>query len=108
MKIFRPGFPVAYVDEEAPARKVEAEPEHDPLPSVAEAIKAADARQTQVLEYTRAQQPVVGSNPPPAQVQSNSADQLQAEIDRLVALQKANAALKPGPHSINDKPEVDQ
>lgn len=110
MKIFRPGFPVSYVDEAPPVREaeVESEPQADPLPSVAEAIKAADARQTQVLEYTRAQQPVVGSDPPPAQVQSNSADQLQAEIDRLVALQKANQRLQPTPHSISDKPEVDQ
>ncbi len=109
MKVFRPGLPVVYVDEVPPKSDAPVqESENDPLPSVAEAIKAADARQTQVLEYTRAQQPVVGSNPPPAQPQSNSDDQIQAEIDRLLALQKANAALKPGPHSISDTPEVDK
>jgi hypothetical protein len=106
MKIYRPGLPVTYVDEPAPVRDVESE--DDPLPSVAEAIKAADARQTQILEYTRAQQPVVGSDTPPAQPQTNTQDQLQAEIDRLLALQKANQSLQPGPHSISDKPEVDK
>ena len=109
MKVFRAGLPVVYVDEPRPT-SAEPEPEsaEAPLPSVAEAIKAADARQTQILEYTRATQPVVGSNPPPAQPQTNTEDQIQAEIDRLLALQKANAGLKPTPHSISDTPEVDK
>ena len=102
MKIFRPGLPVTYVDE---AKPVAEDKEPDALPSVAEAIAAAKARQTQVLEYTRAQQPVVDSNPDPAKVQAPSQlDTIEAEIARLTALKES---VQP-PHSINSEPEVNQ
>jgi hypothetical protein len=107
MKIFRPGMPVVYVDEAKPEVAEAAEP--NPLPSVEEAIQAANARQTQILEYTRAQQAVVDSNPEPAtHAAPTQLDSIEAEIQRLTALKLATAALQPGPHSISDKPEVDK
>jgi hypothetical protein len=51
MKVHVPGFPVRYVDEPELIEEVKAEA--NPLPSVDEAIAQADARQAQVLNYTR-------------------------------------------------------
>lgn len=81
MKIFRPGFPVKYEGEPAPAEGEQA-PEENPLPSVAEAMKLAHARQTQILNYGRTQAPLIDNN---------------------------SAVIPPGqPHSVNDKPEVQE
>lgn len=57
MKVFRPGLPPQYIGEPAPkpAKKATA----NPLPSAAEAMARAQARQTQILEYTRASAPLV-------------------------------------------------
>lgn len=78
MKMFRPGLPPVYTDEPEP-QPAKAAP--NALPSIEAAMAAAQARQSQVLEYTRKpgeQQPLI-ENPQPG---------------TLV------------PHSINDKPEV--
>lgn len=56
MKVFRPGFPVQYVDEEPPVAVEAVEPVVDQA-AVDEAIRLATERAehngTQVLEYTR-------------------------------------------------------
>jgi hypothetical protein len=51
MIIHVPGFGPRYVDEPAPTAEQKAEA--NPLPSVADAIRQANLRQTQVLSYTR-------------------------------------------------------
>lgn len=77
MRIYRPGLPVTYVGEKPPKVAVKKEGKN-PLPSIAEAMARAQARQTQILEYTRPSAPLVNATP--------------------------NG---PGhPHSVNDKPEV--
>lgn len=46
MKVYTAGFPVQHIDEPAPANPV---PAVDPLPSVADAMAAANARSTELL-----------------------------------------------------------
>lgn len=54
MKIFRPGFPV--LDDALAA------PKATENPTVAEAMRLAEERQTQVLNYGRTQKPLVDSS----------------------------------------------
>lgn len=68
MRISRPGFPVLYVDEDPPVEEPKAG--SNPLPSVAEAMARAQARQTQILDYTRGPQkesPLI-QNPQPGDI----------------------------------------
>lgn len=119
MIIYRPGFAPEYIDEPAPA----AEPKQGdlPLPEVAQAMALAQARQTQVLSYTRTHAPestlvqnlredgptleqwiVAGyqaENYPPV-------GYAELPSPLLEAMQKAKATSS-GPHSINEHPEVE-
>lgn len=72
MKIFRPGFPAV---DDAPTA-----PKATENPTVAEAMRLAEARQTQVLNYGRTQVPLV---------------------DTSVSTPSGT------PHAVNDKPEVE-
>jgi hypothetical protein len=77
MKMFRPGFAPVITDEPgAPKAKAK-----NPLPSVAEAMRQAAARQTQVLGYTGASK----ENPSKGVVDTSSGPHV--------------------PHAINDRPE---
>jgi hypothetical protein len=87
MKIYVPGFPVKHVDEAAPTEAAPAAESANPLPSVAQAMAQANARQTQVLNYTRqksAPSPLVQNTQPGDPTSSGQSV----------------------PHSVNDKPEV--
>lgn len=75
MKIFRPGFPV--LDDAPAAPKAEDVPAN---PTVAEAMRLAEARHTQVLNYGRKQVPLVDTSATPTGT----------------------------PHAVNDKPEVEK
>jgi hypothetical protein len=87
-------MPVVYVDEAPPAR---GEPvEANPLPSVEAAMAAANARQSQILNYTQ--------SPPLKQPEDDlTTSNGQSELDRLRA---EIQALKGSPHSVNETPEV--
>lgn len=61
MRIYRPGLPVKYVGEKPP--KTAKVAEKNPLPTAAEAMARAQARQTQILEYTRPSAPLVNATP---------------------------------------------
>jgi hypothetical protein len=76
LKIFRPGFPI--VDDSAPVTRKDVASEN---PTVAEAMRLAEARHTQVLNYGRKQAPLV----------DKSADTPSGT-----------------PHAVNDKPEVEK
>lgn len=86
MKIFRPGMAPVYVDEPAPPQETN---EANPLPSVEAAIAAANARQAQILNYTRSSAPIGPDNPI-----SNGQNPVSVPV------------VQHTPHSINDKPEV--
>lgn len=118
MIIYRPGFAPQYIDEPDPS-KVEAK-DADPLIEVAQAMALAQARQAQVLNYTR-----TASQPTPLTVNLRtdgptmelwveagySADNYPpagyAELPSpmLEAHQKLKATLS-GPHAVNATPEV--
>lgn len=57
MRIYRPGLPPQYIGEKAP-KPIKAGGAEQ-LPSVAEAMARAQARQTQILDYTRPKTPIV-------------------------------------------------
>jgi hypothetical protein len=121
MKVYIPGMPVQYIDEPAPAT----EPKQGelPLPEVAQAMALAQARQTQVLDYTRKKAPEspltqnLRTDGPTLEQWVGAGYQIEnyppvgyAELPSplLEAIQKAKAAAtSSGPHSINAKPEVE-
>jgi hypothetical protein len=121
MIIYRPGFARLYVDEPDPAGAAKAEPNH--FPEGAHATEPVQARQSQVLGYTRtAGQPAAlvqnlrqdgptleewmkaGYEPqhyPPV----GYAEKPSEGLDAFKQLQATLSGQKT-PHSVTDKPEV--
>lgn len=103
MRIYRPGMPVTYIDEEPPKS---ADPvEENPLPSVEAAIAAAQARQAQILNYTRSSPPIDPVNPTP-----NGQNPVSVPVTDQASIEAQIAALQAQlkPHSVNSNPEVSE